>query len=79
VKTDFYNTNILLDSTRNTPKSLHATNKCHIYDDDEYARSEDSSGDRHHKKSKKSVSTNLTPVTIMVVDTISAVRSLQPL
>jgi hypothetical protein len=37
--------------------------------------SEDSSDDRQHKKAKKSVPTNLTPVTIMVVDTISAVRS----
>jgi hypothetical protein len=37
--------------------------------------SEDSSDDRQHKQAKKSVPTNLTPVTIMVVDTISAVRS----
>ncbi len=37
--------------------------------------SEDSSDDRQHKKAKKSVPTNLTPVTNLVVDTISAVRS----
>jgi hypothetical protein len=74
-KTDFYNTNVLLDSTRNAPKRPYATNECHIYADDVYAMSEDSSDDRQHKKAKKSVPTNLTPVTIMVVDTISAVRS----
>ena len=74
-RTDFHNTNIPLDSTRNAPKQSHATNECHIYADDVYAMSEDSSDDRQHKKAKKSVPTNLTPVTIMVVDTISAVRS----
>ena len=74
-RTDFRNTNIPLDSTRNAPKRSHATNECHIYADDVYAMSEDSSDDRQHKKAKKSVPTNLTPVTIMVVDTISAVRS----
>ncbi len=75
MKTDFRNTNIPLDSTRNAPKQSHATTKCHIYADDVYAMSEDSSDDRQHKKAKKSVPTNLTPVTIMIVDTISAVRS----
>jgi hypothetical protein len=74
-RTDFRDTNIPLDSTRNTPKQSHATAKCHIYAGDVYAISEDSSDDRKHKKAKKSVPTNLTPVTIMVVDTISAVRS----
>ena len=74
-KTDFYNTIIPLDSTRNAPKRPYATTTCHIYADDVYAMSEDSSDDRQHKKAKKSVPTNLTPVTIMVVDTISAVRS----
>ena len=51
-KTDFYNTNILLDFTRNAPKRSHATNKCHSYADDVYAMSEDSSDDRQHKKLK---------------------------
>ncbi len=74
-KTDFYNTNIPLDSTRNAPKQSHATTEYHIYADDVYAMSEDSSDDRQHKKAKKFVPTNLTHVTIMVVDTISAVRS----
>ncbi len=46
VKSDFYNTNIPLDSTRNAPKRVHATNECHIYADDVYAMSEDSSDDR---------------------------------
>ncbi len=68
---DFRNTNIPLDYTRNTPKRSHATTKRHIYADDVYAMSEDSSDDRQHKKAKTSVPTNLTPVTIMVVDTTS--------
>jgi hypothetical protein len=75
-KTDFYNTIIPLDSTRNASKRPYATTTtCHIYADEVYAMSEDSSDDREHKKAKKSVPTNLTPVTITVVDTISAVRS----
>ncbi len=74
-KTDCYNTIIPIDSTRNVPKRPYATTTCHIYADEVYAMSEDSSDDRQHKKAKKSVPTNLTPVTIMVVDTISAVRS----
>ena len=76
-KTDFYSTHFLLDSTRNAPKILDALNKYHIYADEVYAMSEDSSYDRQHKKLRKSEPTNLTPVTIMVVDTISAVRSRQ--
>ncbi len=75
MKTDFYSTHILPDSTRNALKSLDALNKHHIYADELYAMSQDSSDDRQHKKPKKSVPTNLTPVTIMVIDTISAVRS----
>ncbi len=75
MRTNFCNTIILLDSTRNAPKQPYATTKCHIYADEVYAMSEDSSDDRQHKKAKKSVPTNLTPVTIMVVDTISGVRS----
>ena len=74
-RTDFRNTIIPLDSTRNAPKRPYATTACHIYAADVYAMSENSSDDRQHKKAKKSVPTNLTPVTIMVVDTISAVRS----
>jgi hypothetical protein len=75
MRTDFHNTIIPLDSTRNAPKRSYATTKCHVYADEVYAMSEDSSDDRQRKKAKKSVPTNLTPVTIMVVDTISAVRS----
>ncbi len=74
-KTDFHNTIIPLDSTRNASKQPYATTTCHIYADEVYAMSEDSSNDRQHKQAKKSVPTNLTPVTIMVVDTISTVRS----
>ena len=75
MKTDFYNTIIPMDSTRNAPKRLDATTTHHIYADHVYAMAEDSSDDRQQKKAKKSAHTNLTPVTILVVDTISAVRS----
>ncbi len=74
-KIDFHNTIIPLDSTRNAPKQPYATTTCHIFADEVYAMSEDSSDDRQHKKAKKSVPTNLIPVTIIAVDTISAVRS----
>jgi hypothetical protein len=43
--------------------------------DEEYAISEDNHSDKEAGKPKKNVPQNLTPVTIMVVDTISSVRS----
>ena len=74
-KTVFYSTNISTDSTRNSPKDLNILKQCHTYADDVYAISEEGRSDRQHDKSKKSVPTNLTPVTIMVVDTISSVKA----
>jgi hypothetical protein len=43
--------------------------------DEVYATSEDDGSDKEVVKPKKNVPQNLTPVTIMVVDTISSVRS----
>jgi hypothetical protein len=43
--------------------------------DEEYAISEDNGSDTEVDKPKKNVPQNLTPVTIMVVDTVSSVRS----
>jgi hypothetical protein len=43
--------------------------------DEVYAISEDNGSDKEVDKLKKNVPQNLTPVTIMVVDTISSVRS----
>ncbi len=43
--------------------------------DEEYAISEINRSDKEVDKPKKNVPQNLTPVTIMVVDTISSVRS----
>jgi hypothetical protein len=43
--------------------------------DEVYAITEDNDSDKEVKKPKKTVPPNLTPVTIMVVDTISSVRS----
>ncbi len=59
MRTDFRNTIIPLDSTRNAPKRPYATTTCHIYADEVYAMSEDSSDDRQHKKAKKSVPTSV--------------------
>ena len=56
-------------------KTIDENFKCHIYADEVYDLSENGRNDRHHDNSKKSVPTNLTPVTIMVVDTISSVKS----
>jgi hypothetical protein len=42
--------------------------------DEVYAISEDDGSDKEMDKPKKNVPQNLTPVTIMVVDTISSVR-----
>ena len=46
-----------------------------ICTDEVYAISEDNGSDKEVDKPKKTVPQNLTPVTIMVVDTISSVRS----
>jgi hypothetical protein len=43
--------------------------------DEAYAISQDNGSDKEMDKPKKTVPQNLTPVTIMVVDTISSVRS----
>ncbi len=43
--------------------------------DEMYAISEDNGSGKEVDKPKKNVCQNLTPVTIMVVDTISSVRS----
>jgi hypothetical protein len=43
--------------------------------DEAYAISEDNDSDKEVGKPKKNVLQNLTPVTIMVVDAISSVRS----
>jgi hypothetical protein len=43
--------------------------------DEAYTMSEDNVSDKEVDKPKKNVPQNLTPVTIMVVDTISPVRS----
>jgi hypothetical protein len=43
--------------------------------DEVYTISEDNGSDKEVDKPKKSVPQNLTPVTIIVVDTISSVRS----
>jgi hypothetical protein len=43
--------------------------------DEAYAISEDNGSDKEVDKPQKNVPQNLTPVTIMVVDTISSVRS----
>ncbi len=74
-KTDHCSTNFSLGSTRNAPKKLNESPMLETCTDDVYAISEDNGSDKEVDKPKKTVPQNLTPVTIMVVDTISSVRS----
>ena len=74
-ETDFHSTNLNLDSTRNAPTILNALSIHHIYADDVYAISEVDDSVKKMDKPRKVVPKNLTPVTIMVLETISSVKS----
>jgi hypothetical protein len=74
-KTDHCSTNFSLGSTRNAPKILNESPMLETCTDEVYAISEDNGSDNAVDKPKKTVPQNLTPVTIMVVDTGSSVRS----
>ena len=75
VTIDTLNTTNNLESTRNALKTLNARNTHYKNIVDVYAMSEHDGSKAAVKKSLKNVSNNLTPVTIMVVDTISSVKS----
>jgi hypothetical protein len=75
MKTDHCSTNFSLGSTRKAPKMLNESSMLETCTDEMYAISEDNGSGKEVDKPKKNVCQNLTPVTIMVVDTISSVRS----
>jgi hypothetical protein len=73
-KADHCSTNFSLGSTRNAPKILNISPMFVTCAEQVYAKYEDNGSKKEVDKPKKTVPQNLTPVTIMVVDTISAVR-----
>jgi hypothetical protein len=75
VTIDTLNTTSKLESTRNVQKTLIDRNAHYKNIDDVYAMSEHDGSEAAVDKPLKTVSNNLTPVTIMVVDTISSVKS----
>jgi hypothetical protein len=54
---------------------LNESQPCKTGSEEAYAISEDDGNNKKVEKTKKVVPQNLTPVTIMVLDTISSVRS----
>jgi hypothetical protein len=65
-----------VDSTGNAPKSTSTQTVCYIFADDVYTHLEQiSAKEAMDINSNKNVPKQLTPVTIMVVDTISSVKS----
>jgi hypothetical protein len=75
IKMDYCSTNFNSGSTRNVPKILNESSMLETCTDEVYAIAEDNDSDKEVDKTMKTVPQNLTPVTIMVVDTISSVRS----
>jgi hypothetical protein len=58
-----------------TKRKLNESSMLKTCTDEVYAISKDNGSDKEVDEPKKNVPQNLTPVTIMVVDTISSVRS----
>jgi hypothetical protein len=75
MKTDHCSRNFNLGSTRNALQKLNESSSLKTLTEEVYAISEDDGSTKKMDKSEKVVPQNLTPVTIMVVDTISSVRS----
>jgi hypothetical protein len=73
---DYCRANFNSGCTRNAPKILIESSMLETGTDEVYdAITEVNGSDKEVDKPKKTVPQNLTPVTIMVVDTISSVRS----
>jgi hypothetical protein len=75
MKTDCCSSNFNSGSTRNTPIILNELHICKTDSEETYAIYKDNGSDNKVEQIKKVVSQKLTPVTILVVDTISSVRS----
>jgi hypothetical protein len=72
---DLYGTISTVDSTGNAPKSSNTQHVCHIITDEVYTNLvQISTKEATDIKSNKNSPKQLTPVTIMVVDTISSVK-----
>jgi hypothetical protein len=72
---DFYSTISMVDSTGNAPKNLSTQSVCHIVTDEVCTNLVQlSTKEAMDIKSNKNSPKQLTPVTIMVVDTISSVK-----
>jgi hypothetical protein len=74
--TDTYSTVSIVDSTGNAPKSPNTQTVRFIFADDVYTNLEQiSAKEAMDSNSNKNIPKQLTPVTIMVVDTIFSVKS----
>jgi hypothetical protein len=74
--TDTYSTISMVDSTGNAPKSTSTQTVCYIFADGVYTNlTQISAKEAMDISSNKNIPKQLTPVTIMVVDTISSVKS----
>jgi hypothetical protein len=75
-KTNTYSAILMIDSTGNAPKSTHTQTVHYIFADDVYTNLEQiSTKEAIDTNSNKNIPKQLTPVTTMVVDTISSVKS----
>ncbi len=75
MKTDYCSTNFYLGSTRNATQILSKAYICKTDSEEVYATTKDDVNSNNKvEQTKKVVTQNLTPVTIMVVDTIFSVR-----
>jgi hypothetical protein len=75
LKTDCCCTNFDSGSTRKAPKISNELHVCKTDSEETYATYEEDGSNNKMEQTKKVVPQKLTPVTIMVVDTISSVRS----
>ncbi len=74
-KTDSCSTNFNSGSTRNAPKILNELHICKTDSEETYAIYKANGSNNKVEQTKKVVPQKLTPVTILVVNTISSVRS----
>ncbi len=74
-KIDYCSTNFNSGSTRNAPKISSESHICKTDSDEVYAIPKDDGSNNKVEQTKKVVPQNLTPVMILVVDTISSVSS----
>jgi hypothetical protein len=74
-KTDCCSTNFNSGSTRKAPKVSNELHVCKTDSEETYAIYKDDGSNNKVEQTKKVVPQKLTPVTILVVDTISSVRS----